>query len=191
MSGAIAPLKQTHGPGTAANSRINIPLTEVQRRKNMYSICTHCWDKDLDCDHESPCRECKTRRKVCAYVLCPVPICDLDIKCPGVHILPGLPLDSHNVGTAMHLVALLGLNRSSMQSYDIRKIQAIHDNERSAQSIYVLVQEDIKGFAQQRKKFHENGAQEMLRDSKKVPKMQKRAVSTVASMLVRLVEQQT
>jgi hypothetical protein len=95
------------------------------------------------------------------------------------------------VGTAMHLIALLGLKRSVVQSYDVDEIQAVHDDVRSAQSIYVLMQEEIRRAVQQDEKFDDQAVRELLRKSDKVPKMGKRSMSTVASMIEKLVEQQT
>lgn len=55
----------------------------------------------------------------------------------------GLSMDDYNVGTAMHLIALLGLDRPFLQSYDIRGIQEIHNKATSAKSVYLLLQEEI------------------------------------------------
>jgi hypothetical protein len=179
------------GSGFAARFRTDLQLPEIQRQENMHSICISCWEKDLDCDHESPCRECRRRGKICAYALCPVVVCHLHVKCPAIHILPGLPLEDRKVGTAMHLIALLGLKRSVVQSYDVDEFQAMHDDVRSAQSIYALMQEEIRRAVQQDEKFDDQAVRELLRKSDKVPKMGKRPMSTVASMIEKLVEQQT
>jgi hypothetical protein len=190
-TGIVAPEYLPQNPGHATNFRTRLALVEVQESKNMYSICIPCWDKDLDCDHESPCRECRERGKTCAYALCPLPLCHLNIKCPAVHIFPQLPLDDRKVGTSMHLIALLGLERSVIQSYDIAGIQAMHDNASSAQSVYVKVQEEIKVATQQKKKFDEHAARQLLKSSDKAPKMSGRRLDTTASMIEKLVEQQT
>jgi hypothetical protein len=76
------------GSGFAARFRTDLQLPEIQRQKNMHSMCISCWEKDLDCDHEPPCRECRKRGKICAYALCPVVVCHLHVKCPAIHILP-------------------------------------------------------------------------------------------------------
>lgn len=192
MSGALIPVKKLYGPGTAANFRTELPLAEIQRRKNMHSVCIPCWDKGLSCDGGSRCGECRARRKTCAYVVCPVHICHLDVKCPAIHILSGLSLDNYSIGTAMHLLALLGLDRPFLQSYDIRGIQEIHNKARSAQSVYLLLQEEIKKATQQKKKkLHQHAIRRLLIDSEKVPDMGKKALSTITSMIVKLVEQQT
>lgn len=118
-------------------------------------------------------------------------ICHMDVKCPAIHVLPGLSLDNYNVGTAMHLIALLGFNRPFLRSYDVRRIQEIHDKARSAQTVYLLLQEDIKRAVQQKKKLHQHAIRKLIEDSEKVPDMGKKALSTITSMIVKLVEQQT
>lgn len=155
----------------------------------MYSICIPCIVSGLLCDHESICSECRRRGKSCAYVVCPLRICHLKVKCPAVHIYPGLSLAGRKVGTSMHLIALLGLNRALIQAYNVKEIQAMHDNGKSAQSTYVLMQEEVKSAARQ-EKFDEYVVRKLLRDSVKAPKMNKRALNTAASMIAKLVEQQ-
>jgi hypothetical protein len=187
----VAPEHPLRDSGFAARFRTNLQLPEIQRQKNLHSICISCWEKDLDCDHESPCRECRKRGKTCAYAVCPIPVCHLHVKCPAIHILPGLPLDDREVGTSMHLIALLGLKRSVIRSYDIDGIQAMHDNESSAQFAYVMVQEEIKAATQQMKEFDEHAARQLPKNSNKAPKMSGRRLDTTASMIEKLVEQQT
>jgi hypothetical protein len=187
-TGNLAPEHPLRGSGFAARFRTDLQLPEIQRQKNLHSICICCWEKDLDCDHESPCRECRKRGKTCAYAVCPIPVCHLHVKCPAVHILPGLPLDDRKMGTSMHLIALLGLKRSVIRSYDIDEIQAMHDNKSSAQFVYVKMQEEIKAATQRGEEFDKHVARQLLKNSDKAPKMSGRRLDTTASMIVKLVE---
>lgn len=131
VSGVIIPGIQPEEPGHATNFGTRLSLVEIQERKNMYSICIPCWASDLVRDHESLCSERRRRGKTCAYAVCPARICHLDVKCPAVHIYPGIPLVDRKVGTSMHLITLLGLDRPCIHSYNVDGIQAIHDDVRS------------------------------------------------------------
>lgn len=110
-------------PGHVVPHGTGLTDLQVQREKNKTSICCNCWTNDRPCDHQWPCRECKVKGKSCAYIACPIGKCPLEVKCPAYHILPGLPEEKRKVGSPMHLLALLGLNRSIIESYDVRKIQ--------------------------------------------------------------------
>lgn len=192
-TGVVAPENLPHNPGHATNFRTRLSLDEVQAVKNMYSVCIPCWVEGLSCDQAAPCRECKARNKKCAYALCPVPVCHLNVKCPAFHILPGCAdslSDEYKVGTALHLIALLGLDREFVQSYDVRGIQEMHNHASSAQSVYVLMREEIQNAAQREKRFNDYAIRKLLKDSDDIPKMGKRALNTTASMVAKLLEQQ-
>ncbi|KAH0371356.1 hypothetical protein KCU65_g1955, partial [Aureobasidium melanogenum] len=104
-------------PGHVVPHGTGLPDPEFKQEKNEFSICCLCWTNNRPCDHQWPCRECKVRGIVCAYIVCPMSKCPLEVKCPAYHIVPGLG-ETRNVGSPMHLLALLGLNRRVIESYD-------------------------------------------------------------------------
>lgn len=115
-------------------------MVELQKEKNKHAVCVHCWLKELPCDQQSPCKECKTRGISCAYVACPMANCALDIKCPAYHQNKKFPEGPRKIGCPMHMLALLNLHRPFINSYDVEKIQKKIEAPTSAQQIYLHLQ---------------------------------------------------
>ncbi|KAG9687277.1 hypothetical protein KCU95_g8588, partial [Aureobasidium melanogenum] len=179
-------------PGHIVPHGTGLPDPEFQREKNEFSICCHCWTNNRPCDHQWPCRGCRAKGIACAYIVCPMSNCSRDVKCPAYHILPEMPKENRKLGSPVHLVALLGLNRRIIESYDVRKIQRKIEDPGSAQQIYLLLQKEIEQAVQalqSGEKFEDPAAKEMLRGSDKVPAMGDKALRYKASMIVKLVQQ--
>ncbi|KAH0329480.1 hypothetical protein KCU71_g657, partial [Aureobasidium melanogenum] len=179
-------------PGHVVPHGSGLPDSEFKREKSEFSICCHCWTNNRPCDHQWPCRECRAKGKACAYIVCPMSNCSRDVKCPSYHIVPGIPKENRKLGSPMHLVALLGLNRRIIESYDVRKIRRKIEDPGSAQQIYLLLQKEIEQAVQALqpgKKFGDPAAKEVLRGSDKVPAMGDKALRYKASMIVKLVQQ--
>lgn len=176
-------------PGHVVPHDTGLPDPEFKKEKNEYSICCLCWTNNRSCDHQWPCRECKAKGVACAYILCPMSKCPLDVKCPAYHIVPGLD-EKRDVGSPMHLLALLGLNRRVVDSYDVHKIQEKIEEPNSAQQIYLLLQKEIEQMTQSgKKKFEDPAARKLLKDSDKVSAMRDKTLRFKASMIAVLVRQ--
>lgn len=115
--------------------------------------------------------------------------CPLEVKCPAYHIVPGLG-ENRKIGSPIHLLPLLGLNRHVIESYDVRNIREKIQDPDSAQQIYLLLQKKIQQMTQsERKKFEDPAARKLLRESDKVPAMRDKTLRYKASMIVKLVQQ--
>ncbi|KAG2163615.1 hypothetical protein JADG_003354 [Aureobasidium aubasidani] len=133
---------------------------------------------------------CVDEGKVCAYICCPLNVCSLEVECPAYHMFPGLDQEpDEKVGSPMHLLALLNLNRGFVHAKELRQIQAIHDDSASAQHIYMLLQKEVERAIQRERKFDDLVAKKLLRDSEQVARMGNRALSFGAEMIVKLVHQ--
>ncbi|KAH0168336.1 hypothetical protein KCU67_g3518, partial [Aureobasidium melanogenum] len=176
-------------PGHVVPHGTGLPDFKFKKEKNEFSICCHCWTNNRSCDHQWPCRECKVKGVSCAYIACPMSRCPLEVKCPAYHIVPGLG-ENRKIGSPMHLLPLLGLNRHVIESYDVRNIREKIQDPNSAQQIYLLLQEKIEQMTQsERKKFEDPAARKLLRESDKVPAMRDKTLRYKASMIVKLVQQ--
>ncbi|CAD0100062.1 unnamed protein product [Aureobasidium mustum] len=137
-------------------------MPELQKEKNKHATCVLCWLKELPCDHQWPCKECKTRGKPCAYIVCPMANCALDVKCPAYHKNKKLPDETRKIGCPMHMLALLNLNRPLIDSYDVQKIQKKTEDPGSAQQIHLLLQQEIEHIVQQKTKLENPMAMKLL-----------------------------
>ncbi|KAG9571137.1 hypothetical protein KCU79_g397, partial [Aureobasidium melanogenum] len=185
----IAPKRQPVEHPHLVHYRTNLSLSEVQAEKNKFSICVHCWLKDLPCDQKWPCRECKVRSKSCAYIACPLRICLLETKCPAYHVLPSLPQDHRKIGSQMHLVALSNLDRRFLDTYDMSQIHEMQQNIRHSLNIYRQLEEDIEQAIQQSQQVDDVTVRKMIKESNKVPVMGPRAIKRVARFIVIVVKE--
>lgn len=181
---------EASGAAPPMHDHVGLSNSELQKTKNQHIVCVQCWIKDLSCDHSWPCHSCVSKGKVCAYVLYPLYDCSLNTKCPAYHVFPGLAREpDEKVGSSMHLVALLNLKCEFIRSYDLRQIRELHDDTKSAQHIYLMLQKEIDGIVQQKKGFGDSAARKLLRDSEKVPDIDGPSLSFKACMIAKLVQQ--
>lgn len=182
--------RQLDTPPRPMHHHTTLSAVELQEVKNQSSLCVHCWIKSRPCDHKWPCSSCVDEGKVCAYICCPLNVCSLEVECPAYHMFPGLDQEpDEKVGSPMHLLALLNLNRGFVHAKELRQIQAIHDDSASAQHIYMLLQKEVERAVQRERKFDDLVAKKLLRDSEQVARMGNRALSFKAEMIVKLVHQ--
>jgi hypothetical protein len=166
-------------------------LDKLRKEKNDYAVCVTCWLKDLPCDHQWLCNECKVSGSPCEYIACPMENCALDLKCPCYHRNKTSPQDSppRSIGSSMHLVALLSLHGSLIDSYDMSNIQIRLQSPSSAQKIYPQLQQEIDDMAQQGQGFRHHEAVKLLRGWDKMPKVGRRAQTTIARLILELVKE--
>lgn len=164
-------------------------MAELQKEKNKHTVCVHCWLNELSCDHQWPCKECKVRRKLCAYIACPMENCALDVKCPAYHQFKKLPKENRKVECPMHMIALLNLNCPFINTYNVQKIQKKIETPASAQQIYLLLQQEIEGLVQQTNNFDDTTARKLLQESEKVPRMGDKSLKIKARLIVKLVKE--
>lgn len=182
--------RQLDTPPRPMHHHTTLSAVELQEVKNQSSLCVHCWIKSRPYDHKWPCSSCVDEGKVCAYICCPLNVCSLEVECPAYHMFPGLDQEpDEKVGSPMHLLALLNLNRGFVHAKELRQIQAIHDDSASAQHIYMLLQKEVERAIQRERKFDDLVAKKLLRDSEQVARMGNRALSFEAEMIVKLVHQ--
>jgi hypothetical protein len=166
-------------------------LDKLRKEKNDYAVCVTCWLKDLPCDHQWRCNECKVSGSSCEYIVCPMENCALDLKCPCYHKNKTFPQDSppRSIGSSMHLIALLSLHGSLIDSYEMSNIQVRLQSPSSAQKIYLQLQQKIEDMAQQGQGFRHHEAVKLLRGWDKMPKVGRRAQTTIARLIVELVKE--
>ncbi|KAH0334697.1 hypothetical protein KCU81_g9321, partial [Aureobasidium melanogenum] len=164
-------------------------VAELQKQRNRDAVCVHCWLKELPCDHQWPCKECKARGKACAYIACPMKSCALDVKCPAYHQYRRLPKENRKIGCPMHMIALFSLNKPLIDSYNIQKIEKKMEVPTSAQQLYLLLQEEIKDIVQQRTTLDDTMAKKLLQESEKVPPLGDKGLKIKARLIVSLVKE--
>lgn len=167
-------------------------LVKLQKEKNKHAVCVACWLKELPCDRKWPCRECKASGDSCAYIKCFLGGgCSLDIKCPCFHqdkrLSPEDPI--RKLGSSMHLITLLGLNRSFLESYDMDKMQNKMENPNSAPQIYLKLQQEIQYMLEQGKQFSGHEARKLIRESEMIPYMRDKVLKLKARHIVELVKE--
>ncbi|KAH0371231.1 hypothetical protein KCU65_g1954, partial [Aureobasidium melanogenum] len=82
-------------------------VADLQKEKNKDAVCVHCWLKELPCDHQWPCKECKARGKACAYIACPLQGCALNVKCPAYHQHKKLPEEYRKYPLLLLFISIL------------------------------------------------------------------------------------
>jgi hypothetical protein len=168
-------------------------LDKLRREKNDYAVCVACWLEDLPCDHQRHCRNCRVNGKVCVYITCISGArCPLDIKCPCFHTNKAFPQDTptRKLGSSMHLIALLDLERSFLESYDIIQMQTKLQNPNLAPQIYFRLQQDIQHILQQQGgRLRDSVVQKLFSESDKVPRMNHKILRTKARFIVELVKE--
>jgi hypothetical protein len=167
-------------------------LDKLRKEKNDYAVCVTCWLKDLPCNHQWPCSECKAGGKVCAYVACiSGGGCPLDTKCPCFHGHRSLPQETPTrmLGSSMHLIALLNLKRSFLESDDTNTIQAKVQHPTSATQLHLRLQPEIQHLLDQGQRFRDSVVRTLLRESDKVPYMNYKVLKTKARFNVEVVKE--
>jgi hypothetical protein len=187
--------------GQAAGSRAVCNPAELERRlrldklrkeKNDYAVCVTCWLKDLSCNHQWPCSECKASGKPCAYVTCILGgRCPTDVKCPCYHTNKAIPQETptRKLGSSMHLIALLNLKPSSLESYNMSKIQTRLQDPTMAPQIYLRLEPEIQHLLDQGQRFRDSVVRTLLRQSDKVCQMTDRGLKIKARFVVELVKE--
>lgn len=85
----------------------------------------------------------------------------------------------------MHLVALLNLNRLSLDSYEMNRIQAELQSPDRAHHFYHQHQQEIEHLLQQEQGFDRYVALKLFRGSDKMPSLNDRAISRFIVELVK------
>jgi len=185
-----------HGAGSVVvcspeETARRLHLDKLRKEKNDHAVCVTCWRKELPCDHQWPCHECKTSGIPCAYLTCPLNRCPHDQKCPCYHKNKSLPQETpaRKVGSYMHLLALLNLNRLSLNSYDLSRIQEELQRPDRAHHFYQQHQQEIEHLLQQEQGFHGHVALKLFRGSDKMPQLSDRALKTISRLIVELVKE--
>lgn len=89
----------------------------------------------------------------------------------------------------MHLLALLNLNRLSLNSYDLSRIQEELQRPDRAHHFYQQHQQEIEHLLQQEQGFHGHVALKLFRGSDKMPQLSDRALKTISRLIVELVKE--
>lgn len=166
-------------------------LEKLATEKNDYGVCITCWLNEQPCDHQWPCRECKASGLSCAYVTCPMGHCPLDHKCPCHHTkrIPRQAIPARMVGSSMHLAVLLKLDRLSIDSYDMSKMQTALQSPNRAQRIYFQLQPELQPILQQENDLDEHKVRTLVRTMGMHPPLAVRAVKTISRLIVELVNE--
>jgi hypothetical protein len=169
----------------------HLRLDKLRKEKNDYVICITCWLKDLPCDHQLLCSECQVSGSPCAYIACPLNECALDRKCPCYHGNKAIPQDTppRKIGSCMHLLALLSLDRLPLDSYDMSEIHFRLPSPSSAQQTYLQLEQEIEDIIQQGNYIDDLGARKLLRESDKVAHMGLRRLKAIARLIARLIQE--
>lgn len=113
----------------------------------------------------------------------------LDTKCPAYHVLPSLLPEVMKIGSHMHLVALLNLDRRFLDSYGMDKIKEMLQDIRNSHNIYRQLQDDIEQAIQKGKRIDDTTVRKMIKESDKVPYMGARGVKAKTRFIVTLVKE--